>query len=220
MSKICTGECETLKTLDCFSKNKNNKDGYMSICKQCRSLKRKTKKFDKKKCDKKCLKCNKVLSSDHFYVDKSMSDGMQTYCKNCRKDIAQKYYKDGGSDVYFKHLYNDLLNNAKKRNIPVNISIDDVKNLYDKQNGCCAISRIRMTTTYVPGQAKWSKIHNVSVDRINSSEGYTVSNIQLVCAIVNTMKWDLKQSDFIDICKIIANVQITSNNDPQEILPV
>ena len=46
---------------------------------------------------------------------------------------------------------------------------------------------------------------NISIDRINSSLGYTKDNVQLVAAIVNRMKTDLPDSEFIKICSIITD---------------
>jgi hypothetical protein len=37
---------------------------------------------------------------------------------------------------------------------------------------------------------------------------YTKDNIQLVCCMINIMKWDLKQDDFINICKTIYIIKI------------
>jgi len=46
---------------------------------------------------------------------------------------------------------------------------------------------------------------NISIDRINSSLGYTKDNVQLLAAIVNHMKTDLPDSEFIKICSIITD---------------
>ena len=45
---------------------------------------------------------------------------------------------------------------------------------------------------------------NISVDRIDSSGGYTRDNIQLVCMAVNQMKSDLDDNTFYDICAAIV----------------
>ncbi len=48
---------------------------------------------------------------------------------------------------------------------------------------------------------KW----NISVDRIDSNKGYTVDNIQLVCAIINRMKMNLSNDEFISLCDALAS---------------
>ncbi len=44
-----------------------------------------------------------------------------------------------------------------------------------------------------------------SLDRIDSSKGYTKDNIQWVHKHVNLMKHKFDQKYFVDICKLIAN---------------
>lgn len=174
----------------------------MSICKSCRSLSRKQLNYDIKTDDKRCMRCNIIKPYTDFYKDKSASDGLQSYCKHCGKIINKEYYEKNGQDVYFKKLYKDLLKNAERRNIDVSITLEDIVNLYDSKN-ICNISGIKMTTHFVPYEGRSNRIYNVSVDRIDSKKSYHKDNIQLVCSIVNTMKWDLVQKDFIDICKHI-----------------
>lgn len=47
----------------------------------------------------------------------------------------------------------------------------------------------------------------VSIDRIDSTKGYTKDNTQLVCDIVNRMKLDLPMNEFVILCKIIYDEQ-------------
>lgn len=46
-------------------------------------------------------------------------------------------------------------------------------------------------------------IYNLSVDRIDSSKGYTKDNIQLVCAAANMMKGYMEYNDLINFCEAI-----------------
>ena len=207
MNKICS-YCNISQSLDCFHKNKNYNDGYMNSCKTCRSTYRKKKTYKKTIIDTECMKCKKILSPDNFHCDKSSTNGLQSYCKECQKINETEYYKKGGKELFLKRCFKDLKSNAKKRNIDVDITLKDILDLY-KKNENCSISGIKMTTEYIPREGKWSRIHNLSVDRIDSKKSYTKDNIQLVCGIVNIMKWDLKQDDFIDIChKIVENEKL------------
>jgi hypothetical protein len=45
---------------------------------------------------------------------------------------------------------------------------------------------------------------NVSIDRIDSTKGYTIDNVQLVCVVLNIAKSNLPQNDYIDWCKKVA----------------
>lgn len=201
MKKICKN-CNIEKDNIYFHKNKNIKDGFHIICKECRSNIRKSYNYKRIIDSKECPKCQLILEHTHFYSDKSSKDGLQTYCKNCQLINSKYYYEKGGENVFFKKLYKDLIRNAKQRNIEVLIKIDDIINLYNK-NKKCSISGLEMTTVFVPNEGKWKRITNVSVDRIDSKKSYSIDNIQLVCSIINTMKWDLNQHDFLNICKKI-----------------
>lgn len=48
---------------------------------------------------------------------------------------------------------------------------------------------------------------NASIDRIDSSKGYTLDNVQLVCNIVNLMKNTLSIDELCDWCKSIVSYQ-------------
>jgi len=61
------------------------------------------------------------------------------------------------------------------------ITINDLIDLWDKQNGRCAITNLIM-------EHKPNKLKTVSVDRIDSNIGYTAGNIQLVCKFINLGK--------------------------------
>lgn len=201
MKKICK-KCYKEKELNDFHKNKNIIDGHHTICKECRHNIRKLNNYKRSVESKICPKCNLLLNHEYYNCDKSSKDGLQTYCKNCQIINSQNYYKKGGKDVFFKRLYKDLRRNAKSRNIDVLIDINDIIQLYEK-NKTCSISGIEMTTLFIPNEGRWKRIHNVSIDRIDSNLGYTKNNIQLVCSIVNTMKWDLNQNNFLTMCKKI-----------------
>ena len=99
-----------------------------------------------------------------------------------------------------------MRHNAKKRakKMDIEITCEDIKNLYKKQNGLCALSG--MTTTRDSYMTKGNQYiinkMNISIDRINSDLGYTKDNIQLVSAMINRMKSDLTSKEFIDFCSI------------------
>ena len=44
---------------------------------------------------------------------------------------------------------------------------------------------------------------NCSVDRIDSTQGYIVGNVQLVCRVANVAKSNLTHSDFVQLCKAV-----------------
>jgi hypothetical protein len=205
MEKTCKN-CNIVKNVDDFHKLKSGSMGRHPNCKECRSVVRKAENFKKKtQGSKECPKCKIIQDYSEYSKDKSSYDGCQTYCKTCQRKNMKEYYKDGGIDRFFQKLMRDLKHNSKKRKININITLEDIKDLYKKQNGKCALTGIEMTyLSYETDNKRNRNIKNISVDRIDSKKPYDIDNIQLVLSIINTIKWDLKQEDFFIMCKTIV----------------
>ena len=94
--------------------------------------------------------------------------------------------------------------NAQKRNFVFNLSHEELKQIFIKQNGICIYTKQNLEFANVT-QKKKGKICTASLDRINSTQNYTLNNIQWIHKDINNMKWDLPEYDFLNWCKIIAN---------------
>lgn len=106
---------------------------------------------------------------------------------------------------YFMHLQSG----ATARQLDFNIKPEDVVNKIKKQNYKCALSGFDICFAITPKEFK-SGIQTASVDRIDSSQGYTVDNIQVVHKDINRIKLDLSQEYFIKICEAVTKTQNTS----------
>jgi DNA adenine methylase len=81
--------------------------------------------------------------------------------------------------------------------------------LYLKQNGKCALSGTdiefaRTKQEYLQGKT------TASLDRINSSSGYTKNNVQWVHKWINKMKSNHSQERFLSLCANVCNYQTHS----------
>jgi hypothetical protein len=96
--------------------------------------------------------------------------------------------------------YGALVRSAKERNIEFNISQKEIWDLFLRQEKKCALTNldIKFATCL-----KDEKEQTASLDRIDSSKGYVINNIQIVHKIVNIAKNKLSQEDFIKICNFI-----------------
>jgi hypothetical protein len=126
-------------------------------------------------------------------------------CKSC---ICTKHYKWwlGYKNIhmsYFNKIKNEC--NRKSRQLEFNVTIEYLWDLFLRQDGYCAI------TGYPLQWGKHNTIKNkatgrtASLDRIDSSQGYTENNIQWVHKDVNLIKYILSQDEFIHWCKLVAN---------------
>lgn len=94
--------------------------------------------------------------------------------------------------------YHHSQRTAKTRNIPHEISLDDFISQYEKQNEICYYSGIKMNITgnrYTYG---------ISLDRKDSSIGYTKENIVFCLYIVNIMKQRMSEKEFVHMCSCIV----------------
>jgi hypothetical protein len=189
-----------------YHKNKRNSDGLCYYCKDCRSTMRKQKTYERTIENTKCNMCKELKPADQFHSDKSSINGLQGYCKECTNIRMQNYYDKGGLRVFMVKIFRHLRKNAERRNIPVEIDLQYLLDLYENQKGLCALSGIKMDFKSYKSRDKQrtASKHNISPDRIDPSKGYVPGNVQLVCAVVNAMKWDYSQDDFIEMCKIIT----------------
>lgn len=145
------------------------------------------------KCD---CSLEKSIYGSHLISGRSYS------CRGCSEN------KDKGRIPY--RIISRIKYGAKKRNLLFDLGnsnkeISDF--LYDllnnKQNSKCKLSGIDIKIAPTINR----DIHGettASLDRIDSSKGYTKDNVQWVHKDINFMKQDFTQQDFIDYCKKVA----------------
>ena len=95
-----------------------------------------------------------------------------------------------------------IKSSAIKRNIPFNITIQQIWELFLKQNRRCALTGETLSFNISQRQRNGT----ASLDRIDSSHGYSIDNIQWVHKDINFMKQTLSQEKFFEWCrKIVIN---------------
>lgn len=170
--------------------------------------------MSKSRVEKPCSHCKAIKPLDFFYTTGKLVNGNPKYnswCKDCTKEKMTSYHKRtwGKEKLHrvaflrtksVKSYLTYLLGKAKRRR-ECFVSIDDLLQKWESQNGKCALTGWDMT--FILGKGKVSS--NISIDRINPSKDYTKENIQLVCACVNVAKMEMSQDNFIDMCKTIVN---------------
>jgi len=98
---------------------------------------------------------------------------------------------------------------SKKFRREFSVEDKDVLNLYNKQKGRCALSKVPFIICHKG--SKRTK-NNLSIDRIDSKKGYTVDNIQLVDKNINKSKGTLSNSEFLHWCRLIYEYQKSIRN--------
>ena len=123
------------------------------------------------------------------------------------KSKKEAYYAKLAGDVNrsLKYHWQQARKGAVNRNIEFTITVEDILELWETQRGLCKLSKIPMTITH--GTNTSQNPTKVSIDRIDSSIGYHIHNIQLITWQLNCGKsvWSNKQ--LIDLCKTVAACQ-------------
>jgi hypothetical protein len=129
-------------------------------------------------------------------LGKRIRDGSHVSCgcSEMRMGNLSKTWK-GYGEIPGKYWY-QMINGAKSRNLTFLLTIEKAWDIFLKQDKKCAL-------TGTPIQLNHPK--TASLDRIDSSKGYTEDNVQWVHLKVNVMKMDLSEKELYNWCeKIIA----------------
>jgi hypothetical protein len=152
-----------------------------------------------------CSRCKSYQNINEFWNNKGKEyrANKALACKTCeRKRSKEKRIRQCNNDIetFLKASIKMSHWNAQKRKLVYEISLKDLLNLWEKQNGICALSGESMT--HIRGKGR--VITNVSIDRIDSKKGYIVENIQLVCQFCNFIKNEFTDTELINWCKKIV----------------
>lgn len=132
---------------------------------------------------------------------KNLKSGYTKHC-GCAKYKYGKSHKgwEGLGDISRK-FFNQIERCAKKRNIDFDITIEQIWELFEKQNRKCYLSGLDLC---FHENAKDSS-GTASLDRIDSSKSYEINNIGWTHKDINRMKQSFSTKDFLNYCKLITN---------------
>lgn len=142
---------------------------------------------------------------------KRLLDGRNTSCgcsmikkgKDCGSfgKIGSNNKKWKGHGEISGSFWNSIKKGAETRDLEFNIDIKYAWYLFLKQKRKCLLSGVELFFT---ASKKDKKYGIASLDRIDSSKGYIKRNIQWIHKSLQVMKWDKKQDEFINWCKLVA----------------
>lgn len=165
---------------------------------------------------KACTKCGGIFALGKFYTTGKKVSGEPKYNSWCKVCVAEKqasYHKrtwgpDRLQHTAFKRTKSAraflgyLRGKAVQRGKGEVLSVDALELLWHTQGGKCALTGWDMTMELGRGSVPT----NCSLDRIDSTGGYEVGNVQLVCRAANVAKSDLSQSEFVALCRSVVEV--------------
>ncbi len=132
--------------------------------------------------------------------------------KNEDLTYHQRYYQENKEKLLVKHRERcrrtpryaliSILALARKR---ADTTIDQqyLLELYDVQQGLCALSGIKMT--WATGKMSPTSI---SVDRIDQAKGYIEGNVRLVCVAINAFRSTMSDQEMLKMARaLIATME-------------
>lgn len=165
--KVCN-ECGEEKPLSEFSKDKNKKDGYSTLCKQCRK-------------NYYLLNCSFILQyqkNKYLKNRKSILINVNRYNEQNKTKILQKR-----KEFYLKYPWKKFFSYIKSRcNNPKATDY----NIYGGRGIKCLITEEELKELWFRDNA-W-KLKHPSIDRINNDGNYTYDNCQFIEMAENLRK--------------------------------
>lgn len=179
-------------------------------------------KKDRKLISIECDHCKTEFEKPISEYNRNISKGFKNYCsRSCSgKSVVNvnrlmQYQKINDISKYSHNKIDEFtgfryyLRNAKKRYKDFDLTLEDLKNQWDKQNGICPYTKFNLLLFH----------HNIknpyhlraSLDRIDSSKGYTKDNIEFVSLPINYLKND--QITKNEVFELLAHIALVFTKD-------
>ena len=148
-----------------------------------------------------CGRCKEELALDAFGVNRASKDGLQSHCRVCdlvsqakakekptNKKNRKKYevsYREAKRDIHswrLKKLYHAARARAKEKGRFFELTPEFVESLYPPDGRCPVYG-----TELVWGDRGFRE-NSPSIDRIDSSGGYSKDNVQIISWKANRLK--------------------------------
>jgi len=172
--------------------------------------------------------CQKEFLRDNKEINRSKKMNRQQYCsRTCYGNVEGKLalnnidpkiveqnrqniknYVRRGPDKYspfryFMRLFKNKNRSSKWRK--GDISLEDLKNIWDNQNGICPFTGLKLFLPYdVTGWKGKKDSRKASIDRIDCSKGYIKTNIRYVSFMANIARNNYSDEELIEFCKAVA----------------
>ena len=170
-----------------------------------------------------CDNCGKEAQKPLSEYNRNIKLGRKNFCcRACSATYRNLLYKDIPTEAQLQaqqNIKNYCQNhkdewtpfrysfrNAKKRFKEFNLTLEDLKQIWEQQNGICPYTGLKL---YLPTWNKKGSCEQLwcraSLDRIDSSKGYVVGNVQFVSTPINFMKSTMSDLETKQYLKLISS---------------
>lgn len=166
-----------------------------------------------------CDNCGKEAQKPLSEYNRNIKLGRKNFCcRSCSATYRCNLYKDTPTEAqlqaqqniknYCQNHKDELtpfrysFRNAKKRFKEFNLTLEDLKQIWEQQAGICPYTGLKLKLpTYTKCKNIW---YRASLDRIDSSKGYIVGNVQFVSTPINFMKSTMSDLETKQYLKLIS----------------
>lgn len=143
----------------------------------------------------KCLLCGHIQMArkDQLYTKVKRCDNCRYKAKEVEAQRHLKIQEVKRNQPFLSKLHH-VQTSATNRGIPVTITENDLKELWEKQEHRCAI-----TGDIIPS------FKDASIDRIDSEFPYEINNIQIVTKQANISKHRMTMEQLYEFCRKVLN---------------
>jgi hypothetical protein len=170
-----------------------------------------------------CERCEKEFLRSIGAYNRNLKNNTKCFCSvSCSTRFKHENGIIDGKAIYEKYLkkynigYRDELSPFRTYLVNMrksvyydyiktcNVTLEDLKNQWEKQNGICPYTGLKLEgNTSTHHKAKISP-YKASVDRIDSSKGYEVDNIEFISLMAQYAKNRFAKEELIEFCKQVA----------------
>ncbi|MBA3531046.1 MAG: hypothetical protein H0T73_03890 [Ardenticatenales bacterium] len=169
-----------------------------------------------------CFQCGIEFERAVCEVNRAEKSNWRIFCsRNCRNLATPPPYPKGRMPPHLKPgnkrdeftPFRIHLRLAKKHSLQrtgesqeCSITLADLKGQWDSQQGICPYTGWELDNPISWDRERGCVSHaaRASLDRIDSSKGYVVGNIQFVAIIANFAKHGYDESVFLEFCKAVV----------------
>lgn len=160
--------------------------------------------------------CQCRCGRKHVVLGVLLSSGISKSCGCWRQEVRRNPDNFKVGNLY-GGLWKKIIKDAETRNLSFEISQEFAWELYLKQNERCALTGIPLSLPTC-WKDRYRGLVTASLDRIDSTKGYTEDNVQWVHKNVNLMKMDFPQEEFLYFCKRIADYDQTDEKFTEDVI--
>lgn len=152
-----------------------------------------------------CDECGKEGIKTKTEYERNLRLGRKNYCcrecsiKGAAKTRTGKHYQRSEAQIeHIRSISNNrkddftpfryTLRAVKRRFKEVDIDLEYLKELWEKQEGICPYTGLRLILPHDNNVHDIDLPHRASLDRIDSSKGYVKGNVQYISTPINYMK--------------------------------